>query len=308
MLTTFLSGRTSNTLDAYKRDLASFAAFMDPNVPPNVVLTAFLMSAQGDANQSAMRYRNYLLDHRYSPSTANRRMGALRSLIKMANRLGVVNWTLTVDSVKRKTWKDTRGPGTDAVRTLFQHVAMIGGARGARDGAVFHLLYDCALRRGEAVAIDMCDVDFAGSRVAIMAKGSRELEWVTLPEETCGVLRVWMRYRGAHPGPLFVGVREDAILRARLTGRRVHSLLAAYGKELGMTFRPHGLRHSAITRALDLTGGNVRAVQGLSRHKQIEHVQIYDDNRRDLGGNVARKVAADVITPGNRGRDGGRGR
>ena len=42
---------------------------------------------------------------------------------------------------------------------------------------------------------------------------------------------------------------------------------------------PHRIRHSAITEALNLTDGNVRKVQKLSRHSTIETVMIYDDAR-----------------------------
>ena len=55
--------------------------------------------------------------------------------------------------------------------------------------------------------------------------------------------------------------------------------------------RPHGLRHASITAALDITGGDVRAVQRFSRHRNLTTLTVYDDNRLDLGGKVARLVA-----------------
>ncbi|HEX9485609.1 MAG TPA: hypothetical protein VF976_00965 [Gemmatimonadales bacterium] len=54
--------------------------------------------------------------------------------------------------------------------------------------------------------------------------------------------------------------------------------------------RPRGLRHAAITGALDLTGDQ-RAVQRFSRHKDVRTLTIYDDNRQDLAGDVAWRVA-----------------
>jgi integrase/recombinase XerC len=56
---------------------------------------------------------------------------------------------------------------------------------------------------------------------------------------------------------------------------------------------PHQLRHAAITTALDRTGGDVRAVARFSRHRSVDVVAQYDDNRRDLGGEVAAMVAGD---------------
>ncbi|MEG3900925.1 tyrosine-type recombinase/integrase [Microcoleus sp. B4-C5] len=42
---------------------------------------------------------------------------------------------------------------------------------------------------------------------------------------------------------------------------------------------PHRIRHSAITAALDATDGDVRKVQKLSRHKNLNTLMVYDDNR-----------------------------
>lgn len=46
-----------------------------------------------------------------------------------------------------------------------------------------------------------------------------------------------------------------------------------------------------MTGALDLTGGNVCAVQRFSRHADFRVLMVYDDNRTDLGGQVAALVA-----------------
>lgn len=44
-------------------------------------------------------------------------------------------------------------------------------------------------------------------------------------------------------------------------------------------------RQSALT-------GDVRAVQRFLRHRDVRVLTHYDDNRADLGGDVARRVAA----------------
>jgi len=54
------------------------------------------------------------------------------------------------------------------------------------------------------------------------------------------------------------------------------------------------LRHAAITEALDITRGDVRAVQKFSRHRDLRTLTVYDDNRRDLAGEVAKLVAGVV--------------
>ena len=60
--------------------------------------------------------------------------------------------------------------------------------------------------------------------------------------------------------------------------------------------RPHGIRHASITEVLNLTHGDMRAAQRFSRHKNINMLAIYDDNREDLGS-AAAKLIANILTP-----------
>jgi integrase/recombinase XerC len=50
---------------------------------------------------------------------------------------------------------------------------------------------------------------------------------------------------------------------------------------------PHRIRHSAITAALDATNGDVRKVQRFSRHKKLDTLMIYDDNRSNMQGEIS---------------------
>jgi integrase/recombinase XerC len=103
----------------------------------------------------------------------------------------------------------------------------------------------------------------------------------------------WLTVRGSEPGPLFVNF-DRAGKGEGFSGRSIARLVLALGAAVGLAVRPHGLRHAAITEALDLTSGDVRKVQRFSRHRDLRVLNLYDDNRADLGGEVARLVAATV--------------
>ncbi len=49
-------------------------------------------------------------------------------------------------------------------------------------------------------------------------------------------------------------------------------------------------RHSAITAYLDVSEGNVRAAQSLSRHQNLSTLMIYDDNRHQLQGKASKDL------------------
>jgi site-specific recombinase XerC len=90
---------------------------------------------------------------------------------------------------------------------------------------------------------------------------------------------------------------RSLLRRARLLGLTPWTLEVAnlktqpYRDTRGLRVTPHGLRHAAITSALDLTKGDVRAVQRFSRHRDVRVINVYDDSREDLAGVVARLVA-----------------
>ncbi len=175
-----------------------------------------------------------------------------------------------------------------------------GTPKAKRDKAAIRLLYDLGLRRGEVVGLDVGDVDLEVGTLAVLGKGRSEKTRLTLPPETQAALREWLSVRGDPPGPLFPNF-DRARKGRRLTGAGLYALVRKLGQSVGVDVWPHGLRHTAITEALDLTEGDVRAVQRFSRHRDVRVLTIYDDNRTDMAGKVARMVASN----GNGGPAGG---
>lgn len=288
----FLSGRSPRTFEAYRQDLQDFARFIGAKTPDEAA-HLLLSRGKGPANETAHAYRTDLLSRGLAPSTVNRRLAALRSLVKLSRLFDLVDFTLDVESVKSQAYRDTKGPGRKGVRLLLDELAARKDKKGIRDRALVRLLYDLGLRRGEVVALDLEDVDLKAGSVSILGKGRTEKETLTLPDPTKAALESWVSVRGMKAGPLFLNC-DRAGKGSRLTGRSVARLLAALGDKVGLKVRPHGLRHAAITEALDATGGNVRAVQRFSRHRDLRVLTRYDDNRQDLGGEVARLVAGRV--------------
>ncbi len=67
--------------------------------------------------------------------------------------------------------------------------------------------------------------------------------------------------------------RKFAAVTALLIGRRGFLKVVVQLTEGGRRIQ------TAITAALDATDGNVRKVQKLSRHRKLDTLMIYDDNR-----------------------------
>jgi integrase/recombinase XerC len=286
-------GRSPGTLLAYMRDVQAFATWMKaPSV--GTAVEALLMMGQGEANEAVRAYRSSLVDKGVAPATINRRLSALRSLVSLGKEFGYVTFDLATKNVRSQAYRDTRGPERDIMIDVFKYAkAQAHRAKAARDIAIFLLLgYGRALRRGEVVALDMEHFDARGSRLSVLRKGKKERERLSVDPLVTRKLQAWIALRGTEPGPLFLQVAKGGRVLAgrRLSGDGIHRVLQAMGEKLGAVIRPHGLRHAAITAALDETNGNVRAAKEFSGHASVEVLMRYDDNRKDVSGEVVGKV------------------
>jgi integrase/recombinase XerC len=286
-------GRSPRTLRAYANDLQTFATWMKaPSV--GAAINALLSMDQGEANELVRSYRSGLIDQGVAPATINRRLSALRSLVALGKEFGYVTFDLATKNVRSEAYRDTRGPEPDTMVVLLEYAkAQPHRAKAARDVAIFLLLgYGRALRRGEVVELDLAHFDPRGSRLSVLRKGKRERKWLSLDPLVTRRLQTWVTLRGKEPGPLFLQLGKGGRVLAgrRLSGDGIHKILQAMGAKLGGVIRPHGLRHAAITAALDETNGNVRAAREFSGHASVEVLMRYDDNRKDVGGEVASKV------------------
>jgi integrase/recombinase XerC len=290
LLDGFFASMTPRTQAAYRQDLADFARFVMAANPVHAA-RLLLSSGSGSANGMALEYRTRLLEKGLSPATINRRLSALRSLVRLANTLGHVSWSLSIKGVRSQALRDTRGPQLEGFRQLLKAAAAQPRTKAVRDTAILRLLHDLALRRGEVVNLDLENLDLVGNRLFVVGKGRTEPEPLTLPPQTQSALLDWLAMRGFNPGPLFTSLDRARKGTGRLSGSGIHAIVKRLGAKAGLNTRPHALRHSAITTALDQTHGDVRAVQRYSRHKDIRVLTIYDDQRQDLGGKVAAMLA-----------------
>ena len=88
--------------------------------------------------------------------------------------------------------------------------------------------------------------------------------------------------------------RDDALVLScngrRLSGTDIFRILQGYADAAGVKISPHRVRHSAITAFLDVSEGDMRSAQSLSRHKDPRTLMIYDDNRQGLQGKATKAL------------------
>jgi integrase/recombinase XerC len=295
LLEDFLAGRKPGTIAAYSKDLAHFARWLGAPAADQAVAELLHLDA-GGANRICLNYRNAMTDAGLAAATVNRRLAALKSLVKVARMMGRVAWSVEVGGLKPEPRRDVRGPEADEFRKLWKSAKLAGDSpRARRDRAIVALLFGMALRRGEVVALDLVDLDFRESVALVARKGKREKTRRPIPAEVARALGDWVLVRGSDPGPLFTRTDRPGS-DGRLSGEGVARVVARLGlaAKLPRKVRPHGLRHSAITSAL---AGGVTPVdaRSFSGHSKIETVMVYHDELKDTARKVSSKVAKALV-------------
>ncbi len=298
------------TRRARVKDVAALARFLGL-AEPGAALGLVVAGTPGRANAVALGFKADQLGRKLAPNTINRRLSTLRRAVRVARRLGLVDWSLDVELLRSEAYRDTAGPGLEGWRAILaaaEREAAGGSPMGLRDLAIVRCLYDRGLRTIELLRLDVADVDLENRRLAVVGKGKQERAWLTIGPPTAAALAHWIRARGSERGPLMTRTDPGAGGQAgRLTHASVWRAVRRLGRLAGLATpaRPHGLRHAATTRLLDMTGGDVRRVRRFTRHARLDTVAIYDDNRQDLGGQLAELLSNDgpppeVIPPGAR--------
>jgi len=290
----FLDGRNLRTQRAYTQDLAAFASFLGAADAQDTA-ARLLAAGSGGANRLALAYRAALSEQGQQGATINRRLAALRSLVKLARMLGVISWALEVPSVRVEPYRDTRGPGKEAFRRV---LAACDGdedrRKSARDRAVLRLLYDLGLRRGEVVALDFADFEPERAALQVLGKGRSGKVPLALARPTLDALNSWLGERGTAAGPLFLNFDTSGKGGGRLTASGIYRIVRARGEEAGVSVSPHGLRHTAITeacKAAQAAGIGLEEVLDFSRHKDVKVLMIYRDRERNVQGRLSSLVA-----------------
>jgi integrase/recombinase XerC len=294
----WLAGFASeNTRRAYRKEIEAFAAFAGrPDVAEAVA--HFLALEDGQAHAVADAWRAAKVEKKLSPASINRSMAALNSLVGSARRHGLTALRLEARGVKSKPYRDTRGPGVAAVQAMLEKAeAHRNPEKAARDTAILRLAFNMGLRRSEIASLDLGHVDLAGRKLYVLGKGHTEREALTIPTSAKHALADWLKVRGTADknAPLFVAL-DNHSKGGRLSNWAVYDIVGELGKAAGVEGRvkPHGIRHTAITRAIDALNGDYRSVKSFSRHASIQTIMRYDDNAKDGYGKVAR--ALDAVT------------
>ncbi|KFF41398.1 MAG: site-specific recombinase XerD [Candidatus Atelocyanobacterium thalassa isolate SIO64986] len=279
-----LDKSSSATRYEYEKDLCYFFESMSQRKVTEELIKEFLEIKSCQANAALIAYKGYLRQKQLAPATINRKISVIKSFVCTAHRLGLCQYSLKdiVNSEKSKSYRDTSGVTLEEFKEVLA-LCKLNTIKGKRDKALLMLLWSNALRRNEISALDIDDIDYSNSKLWIKSKGYNEKHAVDLSDKSIKAIENWLvclnNKSEAHL-PLFIAL-DSKSMGKRLSGDGIYKIIRRYCQKAGIDKRmsPHRIRHSSITTALDKSNGNVRKVQKLSRHKNLNTLMIYDDNR-----------------------------
>jgi integrase/recombinase XerD len=255
-------GLSSNTIEAYRRDLGQYLAFLEGAEP----------------DQDAVeRYVSHLRSADLATSTVGRKLAAVRGLHRflVVEGLRQTDPTLLLEAPRRPD------PFPKAL-SVDQAIALVEApdvhtVKGRRDSALLEFLYATGARVSEAVGVDLGHVDLDDRVVLVTGKGAKQ-RLVPIGAKAVEAVVRWLPdrlslIRRAQRGdPLFLNLRGRRISRQGVFDMvRANARIAGIGE---VDVSPHVLRHSAATHMVE-AGADLRTVQEILGHATISTTQIY---------------------------------
>jgi integrase/recombinase XerD len=260
------------TLDAYRRDLGLYAAWLD----------AHAGKALDDSSETDLLA--YITAHHAATraTTANRRMTVFKRYFRWALRERRVGADPTLRLLSAR--QPLRVPHSLSEAQVESLLAApdVEQPLGLRDRCMLELMYASGLRVSELVGLKTVHLSLDQGVLRVLGKGSKE-RLVPFGQEAHAWLRRWLvegrprLLHGRSSDALFVTVRGSGMTR-----QMFWTLVRRYARAADITapLSPHTLRHAFATHLLN-HGADLRAVQLLLGHADIGTTTIYTHVARE---------------------------
>ena len=270
-------GAAANTLEAYRRDLQDFDAFLAPR-------RRRLETAAADDLRA---YLGKLARAGMAPRTAARRLSALRQFYRF-----LVSEDLRGDDPSAGIDSPRQGRALPKILSEAEVDALLAAVRERRDAeglrlaALVELLYATGLRVSELVGLRSAAAQRDQRLLIVRGKGNKE-RMVPLSDAARQSLADYLTVRAAFLPK--AGKGERAAKRespwlfpsrgasGHLTRHRVGQLLKELAARAGIDtakVSPHVMRHAFASHLLD-HGADLRSLQKMLGHADISTTQVY---------------------------------
>jgi integrase/recombinase XerD len=260
-------GLSSNTVSAYRRDLAKFDEFARKRK----------LSLEAVTRDDLVDFLAGLYRQKLESKTVARHLVTLRNFFRFAQIQDLIPEDPSVNLESPKIHRAL--PGYLRLEEVERLLSLPDAKTpsGLRDRAMFVVLYSTGLRVSELIGLRVSDLDTKVGCVRCIGKGDKE-RIVPVGKKALAIVEKYLRdgrprLLGKVTGSpaLFVNRRGGSLSRVG-----VWKILSAYGRQADMRvpLTPHMLRHSFATHLLE-RGADLRSVQLMLGHADISTTQIY---------------------------------
>jgi integrase/recombinase XerD len=268
-------GLTSNTLEAYIRDIKQFEDYLYENNIQTIM----------DGNKTIIiTYLMYLQKSGKATSTISRNLASIRCFYQYLLNNNFIKEDPTLNLKSPKCEKKLPNVLTKEEVDLLLSQPNLGDFKGSRDKAMLELLYATGVRVSEIISLNIEDVDLDVGYIHLKDNNGTER---IIPVGTIALNSLFhyiKSYRNeeglSYKDPIFINYSGN-----RLTRQGFWKIIKEYTKKsnIDKTITPHTLRHSFAVHLIE-NGADMKTVQEMLGHSDISTTQIYSfaSNNKEL--------------------------
>ncbi len=259
-------GSSSNTVEAYGRDLDRYLAF----------LSDAGIARPEDVTRAAIEdHIAALTNVGLAPTSVERAVSAIKGFHRFMVADQITENHPTADlplPAKPKHLPDVLS--IEQARALLEQTFR-ETPLDQRDRAILEVLYGCGLRVSELCGLDQREVYLDDEMLRVFGKGSKERVVPIMGSAAAALGDYLVRWRPQLVGKRLSGAVFLNARGGRISRQSVHAICERYGRLAGIEgLHPHTLRHSFATHMLE-GGADLRIVQEILGHANIATTQLY---------------------------------
>lgn len=258
---------SSNTLDAYSRDLQKLLNYYSDNGIDFRTVTLHDLDI----------FAGTLKDNGLSTRSLARILSGVRSFYRFLVLEGEIEQDPTELLESPKRGKQLPRVLTVEEIDRIQSVIDMSTPEGIRNHCIIEVLYSCGLRISELTGLLIPNLFLDEGFIRIHGKGNKE-RLVPISRRAAEELRTWLEIRRN------IEVKkgyEDHVFVSKTRGKPLSRIslfifIQRYAAEAGIEkeISPHTFRHSFATHLLQ-GGANLRAIQDMLGHENLSTTEIY---------------------------------
>jgi site-specific recombinase XerD len=264
------ANRSPNTVRAYQAEIKRLLGFLAGH--------GHSLEAAQLRHEDLRAFQRHLAERLKSPASRARALVAVRSWLRWIAREGMIEKDLsngiTLPKLEQRLPKPIEPDELARLLNALPRDTLLE----KRDRALVQFLVSTGCRISEALALDRTDFPRSGNRLVVTGKGAKQRS-VYLTGDARAALEDYLTARTDACLALFINfdrsVGDDR--GRRLTSAGARYIVKQIRKEVGAwSFKsPHVARHTAATTLLEVTGGDVRLVQEVLGHANLNTLQGY---------------------------------